>query len=224
MWSLGKVVQTPEVCRVYMGSFWDAPLKLEENRYSMWWGIVMRSSLPICPRLLLDREKSDLLNEMMSLPGNAVVRRINELVKRARSVKVTTKMFVSRLTVECISWAYECVFIPATGSCLHNPLPSKANAIHREIGETAKTFRSTWKVTTMFNQLMTSCITVMALREFAACARRYNLPLGDFPNVEQYRKMLSEVQWRMKQNKQITARLMNVWTICERTDQGHFRL
>lgn len=30
-------------------------------------------------------------------------------------------------------------------------------------------------------------------REFAACARRYNLPLGDFPNVEQYRKMLSEV-------------------------------
>jgi len=35
MWSLGKVVQTPEVCRVYMGSFWDAPLKLEENRYSM---------------------------------------------------------------------------------------------------------------------------------------------------------------------------------------------
>jgi hypothetical protein len=32
MWSLGKVVQTPEVCRVYLGSFWEAPLKLEENR------------------------------------------------------------------------------------------------------------------------------------------------------------------------------------------------
>jgi hypothetical protein len=37
---------------------------------------------------LLEREKADLLHEMMSLPQNAVVRRINELVKRARSVKV----------------------------------------------------------------------------------------------------------------------------------------
>ena len=30
MWSLGKVVQTPEVMRVYMGSFWDQPLKNKE--------------------------------------------------------------------------------------------------------------------------------------------------------------------------------------------------
>jgi hypothetical protein len=28
----GKVVQTPEVVRVYLGSFWEAPLKLEDNR------------------------------------------------------------------------------------------------------------------------------------------------------------------------------------------------
>jgi EH domain-containing protein 1 len=32
MWSLGKVIQTPEVSRVYLGSFWDVPLKNEENR------------------------------------------------------------------------------------------------------------------------------------------------------------------------------------------------
>jgi len=25
MWSLGKVFETPEVCRVYIGSFWDKP-------------------------------------------------------------------------------------------------------------------------------------------------------------------------------------------------------
>jgi hypothetical protein len=43
-------------------------------------------------RALLEREKRDLLNEMMALPQNAVVRRINELVKRARSVKVSNKM------------------------------------------------------------------------------------------------------------------------------------
>lgn len=35
MWSLGKVVQTPEASRVYLGSFWDMPLKNQDNR----WGI-----------------------------------------------------------------------------------------------------------------------------------------------------------------------------------------
>jgi EH domain-containing protein 1 len=30
--------------------------------------------------------------------------------------------------------------------------------------------------------------------EFTACARRYNLPLGDFPDVDQYRRMLREVK------------------------------
>lgn len=71
MWSLGKVVRTPEASRVYLGSFWDSPLKSAENRG------------------LFQREKADLLTEMMSLPSNAVVRRINELVKRARKVKVS---------------------------------------------------------------------------------------------------------------------------------------
>jgi hypothetical protein len=70
MWSLGKVVNTPEVCRVYIGSFWEHALKNTQNRF------------------LLEREKQDLLSELDGLPQNAVVRRINELVKRARSVKV----------------------------------------------------------------------------------------------------------------------------------------
>jgi hypothetical protein len=64
MWSLGKVVNTPEVCRVYLGSFWEHPMQFTENRF------------------LLEREKQDLINELDSLPANAVIRRINELVKR----------------------------------------------------------------------------------------------------------------------------------------------
>jgi len=70
MWSLGKVMNTPEVCRVYMGSFWDAPLHCSEQAE------------------LLQQEEMDLLQDIMRLPQQAVMRRINELVKRARSVKV----------------------------------------------------------------------------------------------------------------------------------------
>ena len=70
MWSLGKVMNTPEVCRVYMGSFWDAPLQNHEQAE------------------LLQREEMDLLNDVMNLPQQAVMRKINEMVKRARSVKV----------------------------------------------------------------------------------------------------------------------------------------
>ena len=131
MWSLGKVVQTPEACRVYLGSFWDAPLKLEDNR------------------ALLEREKSDLLNEMMTLPQNAVVRRINELVKRARSVKV------------------------------------HAYIIHYLKKQMPYVMGKSEKQARLLDRLE---------REFVACARRYNLPLGDFPNVNQYRKMLSEIK------------------------------
>lgn len=32
MWSLGKVMATPEVSRVYIGSFWNEPLRFDANR------------------------------------------------------------------------------------------------------------------------------------------------------------------------------------------------
>lgn len=70
MWSLGKVMNTPEVSRVYIGSFWDAPMHNAEQAE------------------LLQKEELDLCNDIMSLPQQAVMRRINEMVKRARSVKV----------------------------------------------------------------------------------------------------------------------------------------
>eukprot|EP00753_Platysulcus_tardus_P010756 PLAT3024.1.p1 GENE.PLAT3024.1~~PLAT3024.1.p1 ORF type:complete len:655 (-),score=279.59 PLAT3024.1:103-2067(-) len=70
MWSLGKVVGTPEVPRVYIGSFWDKPLASEENR------------------VLLEAEEADLMADLRSLPRNSAVRKINELVKRARLCKV----------------------------------------------------------------------------------------------------------------------------------------
>ncbi|CAG8761719.1 12952_t:CDS:1, partial [Acaulospora morrowiae] len=71
MWSLGKVVQTPEVMRVYLGSFW---LEKPPNAFDD------------C-RQLLEAEQKDLLNNLRDLPRNATIRKINEIVKRARLAK-----------------------------------------------------------------------------------------------------------------------------------------
>ncbi|TDH74127.1 hypothetical protein CCR75_003626 [Bremia lactucae] len=77
MWSLGKVVKTPEVMRVYLGSFWSQPRQNHGEKNS--------SSTP---EALFDAEERDLLHELQALPQHAAVRKVNELVKRARLVKV----------------------------------------------------------------------------------------------------------------------------------------
>ncbi|XP_065163622.1 EH domain-containing protein 3-like [Atheta coriaria] len=70
MWSLGKVFQTPEVARVYIGSFWDQPLRFDVNRQ------------------LFEDEHQDLFKDLQSLPKNAALRKLNDLIKRARLAKV----------------------------------------------------------------------------------------------------------------------------------------
>uniref|UniRef100_U5EMK8 Putative endocytosis/signaling protein ehd1 n=1 Tax=Corethrella appendiculata TaxID=1370023 RepID=U5EMK8_9DIPT len=70
MWSLGKVLQTPEVARVYIGSFWDQPLRFDVNRR------------------LFEDEEQDLFRDLQSLPKNAALRKLNDLIKRARLAKV----------------------------------------------------------------------------------------------------------------------------------------
>jgi len=70
MWSLGKITGTPEVLRVYVGSFWDQELQHTDNAE------------------LFEAEERDLLADLRSLPRNSAVRKVNELVKRARMLKV----------------------------------------------------------------------------------------------------------------------------------------
>ncbi|CAG0912844.1 unnamed protein product [Notodromas monacha] len=70
MWSLGKVLKTPEVPRVYIGSFWDQPLRYDSNRK------------------LFEAEEQDLFQDLQSLPRNSAVRKLNDLIKRARLAKV----------------------------------------------------------------------------------------------------------------------------------------
>lgn len=70
MWSLGKVIDTPEVSRVYLGSFWDEPLVNDEQRK------------------LFESEENDLYTMLSQLPRGAAVRKLNDLIKRARLSKV----------------------------------------------------------------------------------------------------------------------------------------
>ncbi|MGH0174376.1 UNVERIFIED_CONTAM: hypothetical protein FKN15_008679 [Acipenser sinensis] len=70
MWSLGKVINTPEVARVYLGSFWSKPLQNTENRK------------------LFEAEAQDLFKDIQSLPRNAALRKLNDLIKRARLAKI----------------------------------------------------------------------------------------------------------------------------------------
>ncbi|XP_070295330.1 EH domain-containing protein 2-like isoform X2 [Salvelinus sp. IW2-2015] len=70
MWSLGKVFNTPEVVRVYIGSFWSEPLLVPDNRR------------------LFELEEEDLFSDIQNLPHNAALRKLNDLVKRARLVRV----------------------------------------------------------------------------------------------------------------------------------------
>jgi len=70
MWSLGKVIDTPEVSRVYVGSFWDEPLVNTEQRR------------------LFESEENDLYSQLSNLPQSAAVRKLNDLIKRARLAKV----------------------------------------------------------------------------------------------------------------------------------------
>lgn len=48
MWSLGKVLQTPEVARVYIGSFWDQPLRYDVNRRFFFFSFHTKSTFFLC--------------------------------------------------------------------------------------------------------------------------------------------------------------------------------
>ena len=71
MWSLGKILNTPEVPRVYIGSFWNQPLVHTTNQ------------------LLFEIEEQDLFRDLQSLPRNAALRKLNDFIKRARLAKVS---------------------------------------------------------------------------------------------------------------------------------------
>ncbi|XP_050219621.1 EH domain-containing protein 1 isoform X2 [Mercurialis annua] len=132
MWSLGKVLNTPEVARVYIGSFNDKPI----NEHVI--GPIGKE--------LFEREQEDLLSDLKDIPKKACDRRINEFVKRARAAKIHAYI-ISHLKKA----------MPA--------MMGKAKVQQRLIDNLGD--------------------------EFAKVQREFHLPAGDFPNVDQFREVLS---------------------------------
>mmetsp|Transcript_12780 Transcript_12780/g.44395 ORF Transcript_12780/g.44395 Transcript_12780/m.44395 type:complete len:532 (-) Transcript_12780:544-2139(-) len=72
MWSLGKVFNTPEVCKVYVGTFSGKPPSTEKNALG---------------KELFEKEMGDLLRDLYTIPSRACDRKVNEFVKRVRAFK-----------------------------------------------------------------------------------------------------------------------------------------
>jgi len=70
MWSLGKVLNCPEVPRVYISSWWDQQLRYQQFR------------------AVFELEEQDLFNDFRALPRGAALRKLNDLIKRARLARV----------------------------------------------------------------------------------------------------------------------------------------
>lgn len=70
MWSLSKVLKYPEVPPLFIGSFWDRPIRYPQYRE------------------VIERDTRAVFEDLRSLPRTVNVRRINDVVKRARQVSI----------------------------------------------------------------------------------------------------------------------------------------
>jgi EH domain-containing protein 1 len=142
MWSMGKVMKTPEVMRVFIGSFWDQPPLHADNA------------------ALFEAEEHDLMSELRNLPQNAAVRKINEFVKRARSVKVHAYV-IGHLKEK----------MPAMIG-----KEKKQRDLIENMGET-----------------------------FREVQRKYHLPPGDFPNLDEFCKKCADRKFHKFANLNVKA-------------------
>lgn len=132
MWSLGKVFKSPEVCKVYLGSFnADKPIRTDLN--------------PAGAELFA-KEQSDLLNDLYEIPQRSCDRKVNEFVKRVRAAKIHI-LIMGHLRKQ----------MPA--------MMGKQKAQEKLLRNLAD--------------------------QFAQVQREYHLPVGDFPDVNRYREILS---------------------------------
>lgn len=95
-----------QVIRVYIGSFWSHPLLIPDNRK------------------LFEAEEQDLFKDIQSLPRNAALRKLNDLIKRARLAKVRGKSKRGFFVWRCSYW-WMWMFKALLYSCKQLFLPLK---------------------------------------------------------------------------------------------------
>jgi len=81
-WSLSRILRSPEVRRVYVGSFWEQPL--DPSNF-------------LCP--LFETEATRLLRDLAEVPRQSTLNKISNLVARARTVRVQA-LILSQLKSE----------------------------------------------------------------------------------------------------------------------------
>jgi len=69
LWNVGKVLQTPEVARVFVSSFWDESYRYQDHQQ------------------LFEEDKEAVMKELRDLPRNSLLRKINAFVARVRRVR-----------------------------------------------------------------------------------------------------------------------------------------
>lgn len=132
MWSLGKVFKSPEVCKVYIGSFnSEAPIQEDKNPYG---------------KALFLSEQENLLKDLYEIPARSCDRKINEFVKRVRAFKIHL-LLIGHLRAKM-------------------PAVFGKDSAQRKMLDTLP-------------------------EHFRQVQREHHLPVGDFPNVDRFREILS---------------------------------
>lgn len=85
MWSLGRVISNPEVTKVYISSFWDQPL--QDNFFEN----------------VFKDDHNSLLADITRLPANNLLRKINDLIRRAKECKAHA-LLISYLRNNARGW------------------------------------------------------------------------------------------------------------------------
>lgn len=104
LWSLGRVITSPEVTKIYIGSFWDRPLAVSfhQGEYLFFSLLHLSSSHKSFlsknnatnylqnaeTRSLMEIEMEDLMKDLNTLPRMGAVRKVNDMVKRIRQLRV----------------------------------------------------------------------------------------------------------------------------------------
>ncbi|WZY94845.1 hypothetical protein YC2023_067174 [Brassica napus] len=201
MWSLGKVLNTPEVARVYIGSFSDKPIN-------------EASTGPI-GRELFEMEQEDLLSDLKNIPKKACDRRLMRVygalmwsLGKVLNTPEVARVYIGSFSDKPINEA-------STGpigrelfemeqedllSDLKN-IPKKA--CDRRINEFVKRARAAKIHAYIISHLKKEMPAIMGKAKaqqklmdnledvFGKVQREHHLPKGDFPNVDQFREVLS---------------------------------